>query len=495
MEISPQNLPKGISPEIVEKILDDRKVMTAVSRESFLYFFLFYFGRHVEFPLAPFHFEMFKLAQNEDIKTAVIMTFRNSGKSTILNTAYALWAIMGKSEKKHVVIASQTQQRSRDHLMNLRKEIEDNGLLKENLGPFNVGEDRWGATTLIIPSYKARISSISVEEGVRGLKEGPNRPDIIIADDIEDSNSVKNQDNRDKSFNWFTGELIPLGRTDVKIIVLGNFLHMDSILSRLEERITENKMEGIFLRVPIVTEKNEITWPGKFKSAEEVEKLRKRISNEMTWQRDFMLRAVAGEHQTVDPKFINYYDELPGPQEKDHFYSVYTGIDLAISKKETADYTAMVSARVYSFNYKPYIFILPNPVNERLNFPETMEKAKLLSKSLGNGYATDLIIEDTAYQKAAIDQLERDGYRAFRFSPEGEDKRARLALTTDMMEAGQILFPKEGASNLINQLTGFEIEKHDDLADAFAILILHIRKNFPNRVKCCLISREYGLFR
>jgi hypothetical protein len=35
-----------------------------------------------------------------------------------------------------------------------------------------------------------------------------------------------------------------------------------------------------------------------------------------------------------------------------------------------------------------------------------------------------------------------------------------------------VLFPRYGCEQLIEQLTGFGVEKHDDLADAFAILIL-----------------------
>lgn len=473
-----QNLPEEINPEIIKQLLADRKAMIVASQESFFYFFLFYFGHHIEFPLASFHFKMIEIAQNEKIKRGIVMAFRNSGKSTILNTAYALWAIMGKPKKKHVVVASQTQQRSRDHLMNIRKEIENNKLLSDNLGPFNVGEDRWGATTLIIPSYKARISAISIEEGIRGLKEGPHRPDLIIADDIEDSNSVKNQEGRDKTFDWFTGELIPMGDTDVKVIVLGNFLHMDSVLSRLEEIITQKKMEGVFLRVPIVGEKNKITWPGKFSSLEKVEQLRQDTANDMTWERDFMLRAVPGDYQVVDHRWIQFYDKLPGKEREKYYLDSFTGIDLAISQKETANYTAMVSGKVYVYeDNKILMYIMPNPVNERLNFPETVERAKLISKALGNGYPTTLIIEDVNYQKAPIDQLQKDGYPAVGFNPEGQEKRARLAFTTDMIKSGQILFPKEGAENLIRQLAGFEIEKHNDLADAFAILVLHIRKN------------------
>lgn len=237
-------------------------------------------------------------------------------------------------------------------------------------------------------------------------------------------------------------------------------------------------MEGVFLRVPIVGEENKITWPGKFSSLEKVEQLRQSIGNEMTWQRDFMLRMIPGEHQVVDPRWIQFYDKLPGREREKYYLGSFTGIDLAISQKETANYTAMVSGKVYAYeDNKIVIYIMPNPVNERLNFPETVERAKLISKDLGNGYATTLIIEDTAYQKAPVDQLQKDGYPAVGFSPGGEDKRVRIALTTDMIKSGEILFPKKGAENLIRQLTGFEIEKHNDLADAFAILVLHIRKN------------------
>jgi hypothetical protein len=54
----------------------------------------------------------------------------------------------------------------------------------------------------------------------------------------------------------------------------------------------------------------------------------------------------------------------------------------------------------------------------------------------------------------------------------GQDKRARLALTSHAVQSGQVLFPRQGAEDLINQLVNFGIEKHDDLADAFSLLII-----------------------
>ena len=39
------------------------------------------------------------------------------------------------------------------------------------------------------------------------------------------------------------------------------------------------------------------------------------------------------------------------------------------------------------------------------------------------------------------------------------------------MNAGMILFPKHGAENLIAQMTGFGVESHDDIMDAFTLLV------------------------
>ena len=53
--------------------------------------------------------------------------------------------------------------------------------------------------------------------------------------------------------------------------------------------------------------------------------------------------------------------------------------------------------------------------------------------------------------------------------PRGE-KRERIALTTAAIKEGLILFPKKGAEELILQLIGFDVEKYDDLADAFSLV-------------------------
>ena len=64
-----------------------------------------------------------------------------------------------------------------------------------------------------------------------------------------------------------------------------------------------------------------------------------------------------------------------------------------------------------------------------------------------------------------------EGYFAEAVGTHGQDKRSRLALVTHLIANGQVLFPRHGAELLIQQLTGFGTENHDDLADAFSVLM------------------------
>jgi phage terminase large subunit-like protein len=59
------------------------------------------------------------------------------------------------------------------------------------------------------------------------------------------------------------------------------------------------------------------------------------------------------------------------------------------------------------------------------------------------------------------------------------DKRSRLILTANFIKNGKVLFPRTGAEELIRQIVHFGVEKHDDLADAFAHLIHSVTTQPP----------------
>lgn len=464
--MNPTNLPSNV----LDKIIADPKVRRSLARQSHEYFFSIYLPHYLSYPTADFQRELYALTEDEATKLAVVVAFRGSGKSTIMTQSYPIWAITGQQAKKFVLLLSQTQQQARQHLINIRQELEDNQMLRDELGPFREAEDEWGNATMVIPRYGARITAASAEQSIRGIRHGAHRPDLIICDDVEDLNSVKTREGRDKTFNWLTGEIIPAGDRNTKVLIIGNLLHEDSLLMRLKRRIELGGLDGTFRAYPIVTEDSQIMWPGQYPDMEAIESFRRRIGNEIAWEREYMLRIVPDENQPIPYQWIQHYDELPSIHAEDYRYTA-TGVDLAISLKQSADYTAMVTVQVHGYGDDFRVYVLPHPVNERLTHMQTLERAMKVSDQYGGEQKGRLYIEDVAYQSSTIEQLQAKYYPVEGVKVAGMDKRARLMVISHLIQSGKVRFPKRGAEILIGQLTGFGVERHDDLADAFSTVM------------------------
>ncbi len=455
-----------LNDDLLKKLFTDRHIRTEVTANSHLYFFATYFSGYMEYEISDLHRELFALTEQDDTPLAVVMAFRGSAKSTIMTMSYPIWAIVGRQQKKFVVIASQTQYQARVHLTNIKRELESNELLANDLGPFVEQREEWGSTSLFIPKYNARITAISTEQSVRGIRHGSKRPDLIIADDVEDVQSVKTREGRNKTFDWYTGEIIPAGDTNTKRIVVGNLLHEDSLLMRLKSLIGRDEIDGSFTEWPIVRQ-GKSTWLGKFPDAASIKRMERSVASRIAWQREYMLNLVADDDQIIDRKMLHYYDELP-PLLRGQYSRIIIGVDLAISESDKADFTAILIIDVRGNGKDQRMYIRSDITNKRMSFPATVEKLKMMSDFY---HYPKLYIEQTAYQAAVVQQLKADGLDVVGVSPQS-DKRSRLNMIADKIQRGVILFPKKGADPLITQLVGFGVEKHDDLVDALTTAVL-----------------------
>lgn len=448
------------------------------ARKSHLLFFYVYFHEYVEYEIADFQKEIFRITEDASNKLAVIVAFRGSGKSTLVTFSYALWAILGVQQKKFVLILSQTRTQAKQHMTNIKRALDGNRLLRNDLGPFQEEKDEWGASSLVFTELNARIMAVSSEQSIRGLRHNQHRPDLIILDDVEDMNSVRTYESRQKTYNWLSGEVIPAGSHRTRVIVIGNLLHEDSLVMHLKRDMEEGQRNGIFRAFPLIDEKGLCAWPNKYPDQTSLDEEKKKSGNEYAWQREYLLHIVPDEDQVIHQDWIQYYDELPIRRES--FHGVFMGVDLAISQRDTADYTAIVSALISGYEESFCVYILPNVTNLRMNFPQTIDQITLLHNANKSIYTPRILVEEVGYQKAVVDQL----YYQHDFSVEGvkvsSDKRSRLVSVSDMIKRGKVKFPRHGADALIRQIVGFGVERHDDLVDAFT-LIMHeaIQRDTP----------------
>lgn len=455
-----------LSDQDWEKIRTNRAVRSKMGMKSLYLFFHLYFHHYIKFPTANFQREMMTLASDPAVEQLVLVAFRESGKSTLMTTAFPLWAVIGNLQKKYIVIVSQTQYQAQQHLANVARELESNELIRKDFWPYDYEENELGVTAINLPKFGARIIAVSREQGVRGLRHGPHRPDLIIADDVEDSRTVKNRDSRNRNFAWFTGELLPLGGDNTKYIVVGNLLHEDSLLMRLKDGIERGERNGAYREYPIES-KGVSLWPERFPDKAALKKLERRIADRIRFEREYRLHLVPDDTQLITPNMIHHYKEVPELLRNEH-RKLVVGVDLALSERDWADYTAMVTLDIRGSGDSIRIYVLPHPINKRVGFFETVDVVSDLNVML---HGPKFYVESTAYQDALVQAMKRNTIDVTGVKP-NSDKRTRLNMIADKIQRGVIVFPEQGCEALITQLIGFGIEKHDDLVDALTTAII-----------------------
>ena len=440
------------------------------SAKTLLGFSLVYLTGYFTDPPATFHPQLVHSLEDEALRRLLIIGFRGSGKSTFGSLALPLWAALEYPDKfPFIILIADSSRQATLNISAIKHELETNRRIKQDYGEITgkVIEDfalkgegeEWQKQNIVL-SNGVRILARSRGQKVRGLRHLQHRPKLVVVDDPEDGEWVRTKENRDKTDRWLHAEVMPgLDARKGKLVVIGNLLHMDALLSRLKAPGTGFKC----LEFPLIDSEGRCTWPAMYPTAQSL-KDRERDMGAIPWQREMLLKIVAEEDQIIKPEDIHYYDEKPTglASIKGH------GIDLAISQKENADYTAIVSGEVFYVDNAPKIFIRPHPYNEHVTFHNFLLKVREIPGELKG--ANLFFVEDVAYQKAAIQEMERLMIPVVAMKPQG-DKRARLQVVAPYIKNGTVLFPRSGCEELLGQIFNLGVESHDDLNDAMVYLL------------------------
>ena len=457
--------------DLLTRLYYDQKFRKEATKQSHSLFFNVYFSDYVKFPTAAFQKQMFYLTEKESSREVFVVAFRGSAKSTIFSLSYPIWAMLGKQQKKFIVILSQTQNQSRLILNNIKRELETNPLLLKDYGNLADTSREWSTSSLDIAKFGTRITAASSGETIRGLRHGSYRPDLIICDDVEDIASVKTLDNRQRTYEWFTSEVLPLGDFGTRLVVVGNMLHEDSLMMKLKDYDNNQSRYSSFLEYPLIDDDGNVLWPEKY-TPQAIEDLKRSSMNDHTFEREFLLKIVPDDEQVILREWIKHYDFVLPNKETKPPRQILIAVDLAIKKGTGRDFTAIVPFYLTGFDKELQTYVLPFIINKQLDFPETIAELEKLSKELQNIFRIppQIYVESVGYQDAVVQQLLIvNKLAAEPVGVGGLDKISRLRIVSPYVQTGKVFFPKHGAETLINQLLNIHSTKHDDLADAFTI--------------------------
>lgn len=174
-----------------------------------------------------FHREVISLWHSPAPK-ALVMAFREGGKSTIAEEAF----IIGACYKlfRNAIIVGSTEKRACERLRAVKHEIETNELLQSLFG-YQVGKV-WNEAEVIL-NNGTRIIAAGRGQSLRGTKHLHYRPDFCFCDDIEDKEHVTTPEARDATQAWFMEELLPCLDKNARIRMNATPLDKDSLPMRV----------------------------------------------------------------------------------------------------------------------------------------------------------------------------------------------------------------------------------------------------------------------
>lgn len=161
---------------------------------------------------------------------------RGSAKSTMATQLFTLWCVVLRLKRFPLIIMDAYDQAAL-MLEAIKVELEENPRLAYDF-PEACGAGRTWREGEIVTTNDVRIQALGTGQKVRGRRHGPYRPDLVLLDDVENDEDVKNPRSRDKLENWILKAVVPVGPQDdsIDIVMLGTMLHFDSVLQRLSEK-------------------------------------------------------------------------------------------------------------------------------------------------------------------------------------------------------------------------------------------------------------------
>ena len=257
--------------------------------------------------------------------------------------------------------------------------------------------EEWQKQNIVLSNEAFAFSPVRAGRRFEGWRH-LHRLKLVVIDDPEDGEWVRTKENRDKTDRWLHSEIIPgMDVKKGKLVVIGNLLHMDALLSRLKAAGTGFKV----LEFPLIDKEGKCTWPAMYPTPQSLSD-KERDTGPFPWQREMLLKIVADEDQVIKPEDIHYYDEKPKNSlaaMKGH------GIDHAASQKDTADYYAIASGEVFYVESVPKNFVRPNPYHRRALFHDFLQHVRNIPGELKG--ANIFFVEHVAYQLVAIQEMER----------------------------------------------------------------------------------------
>lgn len=317
--------------------------------------------------------------------------------------------------------------------------------------------------------------------------------DVIINDDLTNAETAR-KDQAEMANAWaYYQNTMPSRINDINKCIIMN----------IQQRLAPNDIAGhimndphlaatyVFVTLPaefdktthvvcpisgdiITFEKGDFLWPERFG---DYSSLRYQVG-ESIYQTQYLQRPIASDKTVIKPNMIDEYDKTEVPDIMDADI-VYASHDFPVKDKDTSDYLGSILA--YRVNSTLYI---TDSLEKRMAFVKSVEYVRQLDTVYPGCIQ---IIEDKANGSPILQQLQDEVAGMQPYQPGTASKFQRLESASLYMISHNVVFVRtvwnkflnkwelsDSLQNLKKRLLDFPFVEHDDIVDAFSMLVLFV---------------------
>lgn len=303
--------------------------------------------------------------------------------------------------------------------------------------------------------------------GVGGPITGKGAEILIIDDPVKNAEQANSPTFREKAKEWYRSTAYTRLTPSGKVILIQTRWHEDDLggwlLSDSDDKWTIIDLPAIAVddNDAIGRKTGEALWPELWTYDKLMQ--RKHELGEYWFSAMYQQQPQPLEGGILKRAWLDYYDPKdPTIQQVQLSNTItYTGWDLAISEKETADYTCSCTLKVDVNTGHVYIV---DWTREHIDFPTQQQMVPNIQRKWN---AALIGIEDNAYQ-AALPQSLRGLRLPLKTRTAIKDKVTKITSTYTLLEQGMVHLPIDHPllGEFENEYAMFPTGKHDDLLDA-----------------------------
>jgi predicted phage terminase large subunit-like protein len=407
-----------------------------------------------------------------DITRLLINIAPGHAKSTIVSQMFPVWCWLNDPYSRWLCASHSLDLAIRDN--RYRRRLIESEWFQDRYGHiFKFAHDQ-----KLKSYYENDKKGYHMALAVRGSGTGKRGTHLLIDDP---HNAMEGEADRKSVIEWFgktwmsrindqsTGPMVVVGQRlgaedlSAHILELGGWEHVCLPEEFEPDRKSITKIGWEDPR----TQEGDLLWPERF--PKQVLDDLKKILGSLDYAAQFQQRPAPAEGNQFKQRWFRYFtiedahyqlETSEGIKRvlKSACYSFMT-IDLAISLKETADYTVIC---VWAVTPDKDLLLIGR-LRERLDNPEQQQQTALLYQQ---HHPRFIKVESVAYQLAMIQQLRKKGLPVREYHPV-RDKVSRASTAAVYYEGGKVFHPKQAIwlQEWEDELLMFPMAAHDDQVD------------------------------